>query len=207
MANKLGMNQSNYGRLERGQTEISTNRLFQIAEILQADPFTLFEGGIQRVLESQRDLTKSADTKSEASERFSLQRTIASLEGTIRRQEDHIVTLKRLADIAVEMRENYPKVLKDKDRIIRFCESWLIMSLHVIQKVSRHKDFSTDSDFSLGMKEMAEGIKELLNELEKDRAFMEKLDKGYQAEVDSEIGTTERFEKIRAFIEPDKPEK
>ena len=41
IAYKLGICQEAYGKIERGQTELTTNRLYKIAEVLDIDVLTL----------------------------------------------------------------------------------------------------------------------------------------------------------------------
>jgi transcriptional regulator with XRE-family HTH domain len=41
LADELGMSLSGYGKIERDQTEITVNRLFEIIRILEVDLFTL----------------------------------------------------------------------------------------------------------------------------------------------------------------------
>lgn len=41
VASKLGMNQSNYGKLEKGNTQLTIERLEQIAKVLEVNMFTI----------------------------------------------------------------------------------------------------------------------------------------------------------------------
>lgn len=48
LAEELGIDAVNYGRIERGQTKLTIERLFKIAEILDFDISDFFENEIQK---------------------------------------------------------------------------------------------------------------------------------------------------------------
>ena len=53
VADKLGINQSTYGKLERDVSSLTLDRLFQIADILEEDVTTLLDIGKKNIFNSQ----------------------------------------------------------------------------------------------------------------------------------------------------------
>ena len=53
VAEKLGINQSTYGKLERDMSNISLDRLFKIADVLEEDVTTLLDIGKKNIINNQ----------------------------------------------------------------------------------------------------------------------------------------------------------
>ncbi len=50
MAEKIGIDTVNYGRIERGQTKITMDRFFKICEILEISPSELLRGDENEII-------------------------------------------------------------------------------------------------------------------------------------------------------------
>jgi transcriptional regulator with XRE-family HTH domain len=53
VAQQLGINQSTYGKMERDASNISVDRLYKIAEVLEADITTLLDIGKKNIFNNQ----------------------------------------------------------------------------------------------------------------------------------------------------------
>ncbi|MDR1682050.1 MAG: helix-turn-helix transcriptional regulator [Candidatus Symbiothrix sp.] len=53
VANQLGINQSTYGKIERDASNISVDRLYKIAEVLESDVVNLLDIGKKNIFNNQ----------------------------------------------------------------------------------------------------------------------------------------------------------
>lgn len=111
VAEKLGMNQSNYARLENGKTDIKFERLAQIAKALEMSVGTLLD------YDEKAELTEDA--------RFyfdSLQEKIKEIEKLkehIAELEEDTILLEKIEKLEEKIKELTKEVKEKKEEIIR----------------------------------------------------------------------------------------
>lgn len=100
MAEKLGIAQNNYGKIERGITELTVERLYKIAEILSSSPSELLGLEITKSEEKNQIKENENDKKTEG-----LEKRIAELESRIKDKESIILYKEEISERNFEFLE------------------------------------------------------------------------------------------------------
>ncbi|WP_185731329.1 helix-turn-helix domain-containing protein [Larkinella rosea] len=120
MAEKLGINQGSYARLERGETELTLKRLDQIAAIFEVDGTQIIQKGENLLEEDPRLLVAKIHSLQKENERLKAQIKELELEGS----EDISSYQKKISDLDKDLKhlKGINKILDDrileKDKLI-----------------------------------------------------------------------------------------
>ncbi|KYG83953.1 hypothetical protein AWW67_02210 [Roseivirga seohaensis] len=119
-ANMIGMNQSNYGKIERGEYQLSVNKLIEIAEKLEVPAFSILfdDEDDKRIFDKETELTIEAlEKKIEILEMSNEQLLkILALNGQQEKQSDIIVN---------QLRTLLKYQAANNKRLKEFISNWL----------------------------------------------------------------------------------